>query len=311
MKKRRIRRKSNFKKVVIIVLLFFAIITSIVFLFKVFASLLKESYTYKKQKDILSEKIDSDTVEEILQSDNKNKDKIVKIVSEKYYKKDNYERYLKYFNENKSLDSKKIVEDVNCNLDIEYYTSDYNADLSKGFLVLVNKYYKLASNYVPEDLIKTEIPYGDGRYINKYVYEAFLKMYDAISKENMNIYIASPYRSYNYQEKLYSNYASKNGVDKADTFSARAGYSEHQTGLAMDISNVKTSYTEFENTDEYKWMLNNAHKYGFILRYPKGKERQTGYVFESWHYRYVGVEVAKYIHENNITFDEYYEYFLK
>lgn len=273
--------------------------------------MLEESKYHKKQLEVLNEKLESDEVEEILKNDDENIEQIVKIVSDKYYKEDNHDRYIKYLNKNEKSSPRDVVENVNCNLDYEYYSLNNNADLSKGFLILVNKYYKLSEEYVPEDLVKVGSRHGDGRYINKEVYAAFIEMYDAIKQENMTIYITSPYRSYDYQENLYNNYVKKNGKDKADTFSARAGYSEHQTGLAMDISNAKTSYTDFENTNEYKWMNKNAYKYGFILRYPEGKEKQTGYVFEAWHYRYVGVEVAKYIYENNITFDEYYEYFLK
>ena len=96
---------------------------------------------------------------------------------------------------------------------------------------------------------------------------------------------------------------------KADTYSARAGTSEHQTGLATDVNSVSTS---FENSSAFKWLEKNSYKYGFILRYPKGKEHITGYMYEPWHYRYVGSEVAKVIKEKNITYEEYYAtYILK
>lgn len=311
MMKRKKKRKKIIIKKSIFLLVFLCLFTLLSFLGKIFLGLLKESEYHKKQMEILNEKLVPEEVEQLLKSEDKNKEKIMGIISETYYKKENHNRYIQYLNKNKKMSVRSIVENVNCNLDYQYYSQENIADLNKGFLVLVNKYYKLSGDYVPSDLVKIKNIHGDGRYINKDVYDAFIKMYDEIRKEKMTIYIASPYRSYDYQKKLYNNYVSKNGVEKADTFSARAGYSEHQTGLAMDISNGKTSYTDFENTNEYKWMLNNAHKYGFILRYPEGKEKQTGYMFESWHYRYVGTKVAKYIYENSITFDEYYEYFLK
>ena len=91
----------------------------------------------------------------------------------------------------------------------------------------------------------------------------------------------------------------------------RAGYSEHQTGLALDIVTYGASMDTFENTDEFKWLSDNAYKYGFILRYPKGKEKLTGYSYESWHYRYVGKDVAKKIHDLDITYDEYYAYYIE
>lgn len=95
------------------------------------------------------------------------------------------------------------------------------------------------------------------------------------------------------------------------TFSARPGYSEHQTGLATDIDNGGRTYILFKDTQEYQWMQENAHKYGFIQRYQEGKESITGYNVESWHYRYVGTETAEFIKSKNITYDEYYETFIK
>ena len=125
-------------------------------------------------------------------------------------------------------------------------------------------------------------------------------------ESNLNIIAMSAYRSYQYQVTLYNNYVKQDGKEEADAYSARPGYSEHQTGLATDVYNQKETYTNFEKTEEFKWMQENAYKFGFILRFPKGKEEETGYQYESWHYRYVGKEAAKYIKENNITFEEYY-----
>jgi len=103
----------------------------------------------------------------------------------------------------------------------------------------------------------------------------------------------------------------RDGVEEADTYSARPGFSEHQTGLTVDVDNAKLSYTDFDKTNEFKWMMENAHRFGFILRYPKDKEDITGYSYESWHYRYVGVDIATYIYEHNITLDEYYVRFIE
>ena len=100
-------------------------------------------------------------------------------------------------------------------------------------------------------------------------------------------------------------------IKEADLSTARAGFSEHQTGLAIDILTYNVTLSNFEETDAFKWLSSNAYKYGFILRYPKGKEDITGYEYESWHYRYVGVEIATQIFEEDITFDEYYAYYLE
>jgi len=236
---------------------------------------------------------------------------LLKIINDQYFRIENKERYFLYYKSNPNLASRNIVEEVNCGLDEPYYTVDNKADVSKEHLILVNKYSQLEEEYVPKGLVKIDKAYGYQRMINKTTYEAFIKMYQDMSKENLFIFITSPYRSYNYQKSLYNNYVSKNGKENADRFSARAGYSEHQTGLAIDIAAKNSVYTKFANTEEYKWVKDNCYKYGFILRYPEDKEKQTGYMFEAWHYRYVGEEVAQYIYEHKITFDEYYEYFLK
>lgn len=235
---------------------------------------------------------------------------IIQIINDKYYKESLVDRYISYHNKNNTYTARQVVENVNCNLDFEYYKVDNESDLSKKELVIVNKYYKLKNDYVPEDLVKIEKKYGYEKYLQKDAYDAFIKLYKAAEKDGYYMFITSPYRSYKYQSSLYSDYVKNNGKKGADQFSARAGYSEHQTGLAVDLAAKNSMYTKFATTKEYKWMLDNCYKYGFILRYPEGKEKQTGYMFESWHYRYVGLDAAKYIHENNITFDEYYEIFV-
>ena len=145
------------------------------------------------------------------------------------------------------------------------------------------------------------------------VHNAKVKLEEMINdakKDNINIRVISSYRSYYYQMKLYNNYVISDGKKNADTYSARAGFSEHQTGLTIDVDDGITYYNDFERTDSYKWMIKNSYKYGFILRYPKNKESITRYTYESWHYRYVGIDIAKYIKKHNITFDEYYAMFI-
>ena len=140
--------------------------------------------------------------------------------------------------------------------------------------------------------------------------KAFEEMSEAARKEGYTVRAVSTYRSYSYQQNLYSNYANRDGKANADKYSARAGYSEHQTGLAVDVDNAKQSYTSFGNTKEYNWMKENSYKYGYILRYTKETEFITGYMKEEWHYRYVGKEIAEYIHEHPMTYEEYYVRFL-
>ena len=122
---------------------------------------------------------------------------------------------------------------------------------------------------------------------------------------NLNIWLSSGYRSYYDQKYIYNNYVARDGQTAADTYSARPGHSEHQTGLAFDVNQINSS---FDNTAEAKWMSDNAWKYGLILRYPKGKTNETGYMYESWHFRYVGKELAEKLYNNGdwITLETYF-----
>ena len=121
----------------------------------------------------------------------------------------------------------------------------------------------------------------------------------------LNIKTISAYRSYEHQKKLYDGYRRHDSEEIVDTYSARAGHSEHQTGLAFDIYNEIKTYTNFGETNEYEWVKINAHKYGFIIRYTSDNSYITGYKNEPWHIRYVGIENATYIYQNNITLEEY------
>lgn len=160
----------------------------------------------------------------------------------------------------------------------------------EGYLV-VNKTYTLPSSY------------GNG--LTNATTEAFNKMQAAAKIDGLNIYISSGFRSYSYQKTLYNNYVNRDGVVAADTYSARAGHSEHQSGLAFDVNTINDS---FANTEEGKWLNDNCYKYGFILRYPNGKSDETGYQYEPWHFRYVGVELAEKLYNNGnwITVEDYF-----
>ena len=234
---------------------------------------------------------------------------LIQLIQEPYFIVERVSRYMNYYNSN-GYDASSVISHVNSNLDYDYYTNIQDTDLSKDTLMLVNKYYKLPSNYEPDDLVTIESNYGHYE-IRSVAYENMKKMIDDASKEGMHLYAASPYRSYQTQYGLYNSYASSDGYANADRYSARAGHSEHQTGLAIDFITPGGSLGSFVNSMEYSWMLDNCYKYGFILRYTYGKEHITGYVYEPWHYRYVGVDVATKIHEKDITFEEYYAYYLE
>ena len=171
--------------------------------------------------------------------------------------------------------------------------------------IIVNKTYSVPSSYVPINPYQEVVGERCNSCINKDAMEAFMLMASDAKALGLNIYISSGYRGYTYQEKLYNNYVSVSGKEKADTYSARPGHSEHQTGECFDLNTIDDS---FQYTDEGKWVNENASFYGFIIRYPKGKESITGYQYESWHLRYVGKELSNKLYQDGEweTLEEYY-----
>lgn len=241
---------------------------------------------------------------DILLNNNYLKD-IRNILELSYFKKDNLERYVKYSKEdNNSYED--LVTYVNIGLDNDYYTNIVKEEKTEDILIIVNKYHSLDSKYVPNDLetINSKYNRGTNNKMRAVAKTAFEAMCEAALKDKITIYSGSAYRSYNYQANLYNRYVNKDGKRIADTYAARAGHSEHQTGLATDVMNASLEFIS-EGDNEYTWLVNNSYKYGFILRYPKDKEDITGFMYEEWHFRYVGNEVAKILHDSKLTFDEY------
>lgn len=223
-----------------------------------------------------------------------------------YFKMENLDRYISYKNKNKDLSDEQIIKDVNMDLDKKQYEDMHETINLNKINILVNKHNYLKEDYVPENLKSLSSTYAlSNMKMVEEAANAFESLSKDASKENYKIIAMSTYRSYEYQVDLYNKYVKSDGKDAADTYSGRPGNSEHQTGLAVDVYNQTETYTNFEKTEEYDWMQENAYKYGFILRFPKDKENETGYEFESWHYRYVGKDIAKYIHKHNITLEEY------
>ena len=176
-----------------------------------------------------------------------------------------------------------------------------------NFTILVNKENPLLEDYVPDDLqrIGSFCSESDKMLVKEACINFEIMCADAL-KDNMNIKAISAYRSYDYQKKLYEYYIKTRGLKYASKCSAKPGYSEHQTGLAVDVMGENGDYNLFGKTKEFKWMMKNSYKYGFILRYPSDKEKITGYKYEPWHYRYVGKKLAATLFLENITLEEYY-----
>jgi D-alanyl-D-alanine carboxypeptidase len=182
--------------------------------------------------------------------------------------------------------------------------------------VLVNKKRNLPDTYKPEDLVTlSELPTvlenPEVNQLRSPAYEALKDLFQAAKdEEGYELYARSGYRSYNTQASLYSSYVNSYGREAADKYSAKPGQSEHQTGLSIDITcqamNFRLDDT-FGQTDEGKWVAENAHRFGYIIRYPEGKEDITGYLYEPWHIRYLGVELAEKVYSSGLTLEEYFE----
>lgn len=175
-----------------------------------------------------------------------------------------------------------------------------------GYLI-ANKTYALPEDYEPEDTYKSTKGVREtcNTCINNIAYAAWQEMKADATALGLNIWIQSGYRPYNVQESLYNRYVSRDGKEAADTYSARAGHSEHQSGQCFDLNSITDA---FANTNEGKWVAQNAYKYGFIIRYPKGKTDETGYIYESWHLRYVGTDLATELYNDGdwITMEDYF-----
>lgn len=176
--------------------------------------------------------------------------------------------------------------------------------------ILVNKDNPLPRAHIPNNLVNSESKYKENILIDKEVKNSFDKLKEDALKFNYYIDIESGYRDFDYQEKIYNKLLEEKGFAYTVTRVAEPGKSEHQTGLAIDFCIYKEDkcYIEndIKNLEETIWVHNNAHKFGFILRYPEGKENITKYSYEPWHLRYVG-ELAKELYQKNITLEEYYQ----
>ena len=184
-----------------------------------------------------------------------------------------------------------------------------------SLLLLANKKHKLPEGYAPDDLVTPDIIITNAEAtMRREAAEALNQMVKAAEEDGVTLEISSAYRSEEYQANLYNYYVSQYGVEVSDTMSSRPGYSDHQTGLAADFvegdgSMDGINFEEaFEDTDSGKWLAVHAHEYGFIMRYPKGKDAITGYTYEPWHFRYVGKDWAGKIYavSPDESFEEYF-----
>lgn len=240
-------------------------------------------------------------IEKLLDSEKRNVKEYYSISNFDVDKIHRYEEYQRTHNCN----LKEAVLKVNIGLDHDFYTQIEEIENKSDFTVLVNKYHSLGE-YEPTDL--KPLSYDAKYQLREQARNAFEELVSAAKLENVSIRPYSAYRSYEYQTSLYDKYVARDGKDVADTYSARPGHSEHQTGLAVDV--WSEGFHEITKTDA-KWLEKNSYKYGFIVRYTKENKNITGYIEEPWHLRYLGRDIALDVYEKKIAYDEYYDLYLK
>ncbi len=211
-------------------------------------------------------------------------------------------------------DSNETDDDTSTQSDNEEPQLDLKDDVLEpsSVAVLVNKQYSLPEDYVPSDLVTVEVPTvlpnPEIKQMRIEAADALKDMFEAAEESGIILHARSGYGSYQTQVQLFQNYTESHGEEAANKYSARAGESEHQTGLVMDVTSESVNLqisTEFGETEEGQWVSEHAHDYGFIIRYPEGKTDVTGYIYEPWHIRYLGVDLATEVHESGLTYEEY------
>lgn len=275
--------------------------------------LLEKGYSLEDTKTIFAKLSETEQQKLI---DNDKDDKIISLLEQKYFLEKNLEDYKEYINKNNETDYAKVISIVNVHANHKWYQLELNTNEDLGMLMNVNKFYTLSETYTPENLKNIDLTYaydeeGKNKLID-YAYDKFLELWQAANDQGFYLMVTSSYRDYESQKEIYDYRVSNWGERKADETAARPGHSEHQTGLVIDMtSKTEPLADSFTDSEAYKWLKENAYKYGFIERYPEGKTYLTGYNPESWHWRYVGLEAAKTMHDEDITFDEYYAFYVE
>jgi D-alanyl-D-alanine carboxypeptidase len=218
-----------------------------------------------------------------------------------YYEPDREERYASFAKRHPELSEEDVCWMVDCDLDIEPYEDTHELPDPDDIHLLVNKHFFLPDGYAPSDLVSV----GSTK-LRQEAATAIKEMIGDAAEEGLNIWSQSGYRGYDTQVQVYKRWSAKDGSAAADTYSARAGYSEHQTGLTTDLNTISD---EFGRTDEGVWVAENSWKYGFIVRYTDENADITLYIREPWHIRYIGREAAKTMREEQLS--SYEEYWVK
>lgn len=308
-------RKFNYYRFFV----FIVILVSII----VFSIKMISDYNYKKTDEykllnvgynedeikVIKDKLTNDKIESLLKVKyNKN---IILFIKEKYFIYKNLSKYLEYKDKNKDDTFTHIVAIVNTEADVEWLDNEKETDTSKNELMLVNRLYGLSKDYEPDDIIDVPVSISySGVKISKSILSNIEELISAAKDEGYIFVLSDGYRSYADQEKMFNNYKNSYGYEEADKNVARPGHSEYQTGISFQIVPYNKVFDKPRESEEYKWLKDNAYKYGFIFRYPEDKKDITLFDSYTWRLRFVGTTAASIIESEKISFEEYYAYFV-
>lgn len=271
--------------------------------------LLKVGYS-QKEVGVLTKELTKDEINKLLTM-KKNSD-IVNLTKEKYFIFKNLDKYLEYKKENEGKKNNEIVAIINTEANVDWMDNEKKTDTSKGSLMLVNRIYGLPSDYEPDDIVDVPSLYAyTGKKISNSILNDIISLIEAGKEEGYTFVVSDGYRSYKEQENIYNNYKNSYGESEADIYVAKPGHSDYQTGMSFDLMPYNKVIDNPTESEEYKWLKENAHKYGFIFRFPKDKEKLTRFKSSTWRLRYVGTDASTVIHNENLCLEEYLAYWGK
>lgn len=308
-------RKFNYYRFFVFIVILVCII--------VFSIKMISDYNYKKTDEykllnvgynedeikVIKDKLTNDKIESLLKVKyNKN---IILFIKEKYFIYKNLSKYLEYKDNNKDDTFTHIVAIVNTEANVEWLDNEKETDTSKNELMLVNRLYGLSKDYEPDDIVDVPVSISySGVKISKSILSSIKELISAAKDEGYIFVLSDGYRSYVDQEKMFNNYKNNYGYEEADKNVARPGHSEYQTGISFQIVPYNKVFDKPRESEEYKWLKDNAYKYGFIFRYPEDKKDITLFDSYTWRLRFVGTTAASIIESEKISFEEYYAYFV-
>ncbi len=310
------RQKFNYFRFSIFIVILIAIIVGIVLLVKHIKytktyeyKLLNVGYTMEDVELILDKL--SDSKKDILLNKKYSSEEL-EFLKEKYFIFSHFDDYIKYREENDEYPNNEIVAIINTEANIDWFDNEKETDTSLNELMLVNRLYGLKEDYTVEDIVDVPTKYAyDGKKLSNTLMDSLISLCEDAKEAGFTFVVSEGYRTFAEQQKLYNNYAESYSRSEADKYVARPGHSEYETGLSFDLEPYNKAFKDPKESEEYKWLLENAYRYGFIFRFNEDKEYLTKFQADTWRLRYVGSDAASMIKNEGICFEEYYAYFVR